>query len=269
MKIALVQMAMSENVRENRQRVLTYMDEAARSGADAVCFPEIQYSPFFPQYKAQDVSQYIMGIDHPVMQEFCEKCSEHGVVGFPNIYLEESGELYDASPVVDATGDVLGISKMVHIASFPQFFEQDYYTPADTGFHVYDTAVGRVGVVICFDRHFPESIRTCALKGADLIIIPTANTKSEPMDLFEAEIRTAAMQNVVFIAMCNRVGSEGSMDFSGESIVVDPYGNVVLKASGESELVYASIDLSEVAVARKKVPYLELLRPKKYDLPSA
>ena len=88
-----------------------------------------------------------------------------------------------------------------------------------------------VGVVICFDRHFPESIRTCAMKGAELIIIPTANTKNEPTQLFEWEVRVAAMQNGAFIAMCNRVEQEGNMDFCGKFIVVDPNGDVIIKAN--------------------------------------
>ena len=97
---------------------------------------------------------------------------------------------------------------MEHIAQNKNFYEQDYYTLAKDGFKVFSTPFGKTGIVICFDRHLPENIRTCALKGADLVIVPTANTKAEPMELFEWEIRVQAMQNQVFIAMCNRVGME-------------------------------------------------------------
>ena len=119
---------------------------------------------------------------------------------------------------------------MVHIYQGEKFYEQDYYKPSEDGFQTFDTPYGRVGIVICFDRHIPESIRTCALKGADLVIIPTANTEEEPMELFEWEIRVQAMQNAVFVAMCNRVGREDAMDFAGQSLVADPYGNLVVKA---------------------------------------
>lgn len=98
---------------------------------------------------------------------------------------------------------------------------------------MYETPFGKVGVVICFDRHFPESIRTCAFKGAELIIILTANVKAEPMELFEWEIRVQAYQNNVFIAMCNRTGLEGDMDFVGESILVDCEGKVLQKANSD------------------------------------
>ena len=91
----------------------------------------------------------------------------------------------------------------------------------DVGFKVFETEFGKLGIVVCFDRHYPESIRTEALKGADLILIPTVNTKAEPSEMFEWEVRVQAFQNSTIIAMCNRVGAEGDMDFSGESIVVD------------------------------------------------
>ena len=114
------------------------------------------------------------------------------------------------------------------------------------------------------DRHLPESIRTCVLKGADLIIIPTANTKAEPMEMFEWEVRVQAMENQVFVAMCNRVGKEGSMDFSGESLVVDPRGEVICKADGSEQLLVCDIDLKQAKELRKKVPYIGTRRPEWY-----
>ena len=121
-----------------------------------------------------------------------------------------------------------------------------------------------MGIVICFDRHIPESIRTCALKGADLVIIPTANTEEEPMELFEWEIRVQAMQNAVFVAMCNRVGREDAMDFAGQSLVADPYGNLVVKAGNEEGLISAELDLSLARKRKKEVPWLDLRRTDLY-----
>ncbi len=168
--------------------------------------------------------------------------------------------------MIDADGSLLGVSKMVHIVQAPCFYEQDYYTPSDTGFHVYDTAAGKIGVVICFDRHFPESIRSCTLKGAQLIVIPTANVKDEPLEMFEWEVRIPAMQNGVFIAMCNRVGLEGEMHFCGESIVIDPNGDIVAKADDTEQILYADIDFGMIVEVRKNRPFLELRRPGEYGL---
>ena len=119
--------------------------------------------------------------------------------------------------------------------------------------------------MICFDRHLPESIRTCALKGADLVIIPTANTKAEPMELFEWEIRVQAMQNQIFVAMCNRVGREDGMDFAGESLIVHPSGDVICKADDREQLIVQELDLAEARLWREqKRPYLKQRRPECY-----
>jgi len=154
---------------------------------------------------------------------------------------------------------------MVHIAQAPSFYEQDYYAPSDTGFRVYDTTIGKVGVVICFDRHLPESIRTCALRGAEIVVIPAANTKSEPMELFEWELRVQATHNGLFIVMCNRVGVEADMHFAGESLVIDPFGKVVAKADDKEQILYADIDLSRIYEYRVQRPYLQLRRPEMYE----
>lgn len=109
-----------------------------------------------------------------------------------------------------------------------------------------------------------ESIRTCTLLGADLIIVPTANTKAEPREMFEWEMRVQAMQNQVFLAMCNRTGLEGEMDFAGESIVIHPSGEVLAKADDKEQLLVCDIDLKEAAEWKKKVPYLSTRRPECY-----
>lgn len=132
------------------------------------------------------------------------------------------------------------------------------------GFKVFHTPFGNIGIVICFDRHIPESIRSCALKGADLVIVPTANTKAEPMELFEWEMRVQAMQNQVFIAMCNRVGTEDQMQFAGESIIIHPSGEVIAKADDKEQLLIREIDLSDVNKARRNVNYISLRRPDMY-----
>lgn len=154
---------------------------------------------------------------------------------------------------------------MVHIAQAKQFYEQDYYTPADDGFKVFDTEYGQIGIVVCFDRHYPESMRTEALMGADLILIPTVNTKTEPSEMFEWELRIQSFHNSVSIAMCNRVGQEGERNFSGESIVVNPNGKVIKKAGDQEEIIYVDIDLSDSKKIRESRPYTQLRRKELYQ----
>ena len=157
----------------------------------------------------------------------------------PNIYLSEDGRNYDASILIDTDGTVIGIQKMVHVAQAKQFYEQDYYTPSNDGFKVFETKYGKIAIVVCFDRHYPESIRTELMEGAELILIPTVNTKSEPSEMFEWELRVQAFQNSAIIAMCNRVGQEGSMVFSGESVVIDANGDVLSKADDKERIMIA------------------------------
>ncbi len=266
MKIALYQPVIDSQVELNLKKTLAAIRAAAEQGADLICFPEIQFSPFFPQYPGRDASHYAFTLDHPVMKAMQETCRQERIFAFPNLYLVENGSYYDATPVISSDGEILGVSKMVHVAQMPYYYERDYYAPSDSGFHVYDTPMGKIGVVICFDRHLPESIRSCALKGAQLVIVPTANIKGEPLDLFEWEIRVQALHNSVFIAMCNRVGREDEMDFAGESLVVDPQGGLLIKADDAEGLYFIDLDLEKVESTRATLPYLRLRRPECYDL---
>ena len=229
MKIALCQMSNSGSVSENLKKSIKAIERAAADGAQLILFPEVQLTEFFPQYPGQDVAHYRIERDSPVIKAFCDAARDNHIMAVPNVYLCENGKPYDASLLIDSDGEILGVQKMVHIAQADKFFEQDYYTPADDGFKVFDTGLGKIGIVVCFDRHYPESVRTEALMGADLILIPTVNTKAEPSEMFEWELKVQAFHSSVFIAMCNRVGTEGDMDFSGESIVVDPNGDTIIK----------------------------------------
>jgi predicted amidohydrolase len=203
-------------------------------------------------------------MDSDIVAAFQEACRQNHIGAVPNIYLKEKGKLFDASIFIDQTGEIIGIQKMVHIAQAEKFYEQDYYEPSDAGFQVFDTEMGKIGIVVCFDRHYPESIRTESLMGADLILIPTVNTKSEPLEMFEWEIRVQAFQNSVAIAMCNRVGTEGDMAFAGESILIDPNGTVIVKADDTERLIFAEIDLQSVGKVRSGKPYTNLRRTEWY-----
>jgi len=265
MRIALAQYALDVDLQRNLAKALYLMHEAARQGGQMIVFPELCLSPFFPQYPGQEVSRYAVTLGDEYIRQFQAMCRHLNLIASPNVYLQVDRRRFDASLIIDANGEIQGVSNMVHVAQMPGFYEQDYYTPSSTGFKVYKTSLGAIGIVVCFDRHYPESTRTCTLRGAQLIIIPTANTKGEPLDLFECELRTAAMQNGVYIAMCNRVGMEGNADFCGESIVVDPYGAIIFKAGYMEGLFVVDIDLSEIENSRRQRPYLSLRRPETYE----
>ena len=265
MRIGIAQMSMESDIEANFQKSLAFMRDASRQGVDIICFPEVQLSPFFAQYEKIDVSRYVIVKNSRYISEMKSLCKETGIYACPNFYIEENGKRYDMSLLIDDNGSIIGEQKMVHIAQCEYFYEQDYYTPSEEGFQVFDTKFGKIGIVVCFDRHYPESIRTEALRGAELVIIPTANTIAEPSELFQWEIRVQAFQNSVNIAMCNRVGREDKMIFSGESVVCNYDGDVISSAGSDETLLISEVDLSAASEKRKKKPYTILRRLDLYE----
>lgn len=265
MLIGLAQMSMDTDIEANHQKSLAIICDAAKQGVDLVCFPEVQITPFFAQYENKDISQYVIDINSRYITEMQLLCKETGIYACPNFYIEDNGKRYDMSLLIDDKGCIIGKQKMVHVAQCEFFYEQDYYTPSEEGFQVFDTRFGKIGIVVCFDRHYSESIRTEALRGAELIIIPTANTTAEPSELFQWEVRVQAFQNSVNIAMCNRVGTEDKMSFSGESVVCDYVGDIISVADSDETLLIAEVDLSAASEKRKKKPYTSLRRVELYE----
>lgn len=265
MRIALAQMKMAEDSARNLNTSLEMIRDAKRAGADLILFPEVQLSPFFAQYPGKEREPFAMTMEDPCVQKILEACRREKIWASPNFYLKQDGKYFDTSLLVNDRGEVAGRQTMVHIAQAPCFFEQDYYTPSEDGFHVFATPFGRIGIVICFDRHYPESIRTEALLGADLVLIPTANTDAEPEEMFRWEIRVQAFQNSVFAAMANRTGREGNMTFDGLSLVCGPDGELLVLGGREKELVLADLDLSRAGARRREKPYTDLRRPEWYQ----
>ncbi len=264
MKLGMIQMSMSENIEENHQKILDFIDRA--KDCDVLFFPEVQYSPFFAQYKDYDVSPYLMKMDDEKIKAIQEKAKEYQMYISPNVYLKKETGNFDTNLWIDPQGKIIDVATMVHIFDAENFLEKGYYTPSEDGFKVFDTPFGKVGIVICFDRHMPESIRTCALRGADLVIVPTANIKDEPLEMFEWEMRIQAMQNQVFIAMCNRVGNEGKITFAGESMIIHPSGKCLLKADDKEQLIVLDIDLKESKYWKEEGrPFLSLRRKEMYE----
>ena len=265
MKIAIAQMRMLDDMSQNHEHALKLVREAADGGARLVCFPEIQLTPFFPQYAGRDAGRYAIDMDSAYIRDLASICRKAGIFAVPNYYIQENGRYYDMSLLIDDRGEIIGRQKMVHIAQCEQFYERDYYTASEEGFQVFKTPMGRIGIVVCFDRHYPESIRTEALRGADLIIVPTANTKAEPAELFRWEIKIQAFHNSVNIAMCNRTGIEGDMAFSGDSIVADYDGNTLALAGDHEELLFTDVDMAGCQAARNRKPYTQLREKAFYE----
>jgi predicted amidohydrolase len=267
MRIALVQQHVSADKAENLARGLKHFDDAAEAGAKLVCFAELAFEPFYPQRVADgDVKSQAEPIPGPITEAFSERARRHGVVAVLNLFERDGARTFDSSPVIDADGRVLGVTRMLHITDYPCFHEQGYYTPGDRGMPVYDTRAGRIGVSICYDRHYPEVMRALALNGADLVVVPQAGSIGEwPEGLYEGEMRVAAFQNGYFVALCNRVGREECLAFAGESFVCAPDGTVVARANaGTNEILYADVDLTACGRSHARRLFLRHRRPELY-----
>lgn len=260
-KIAVAQFAMAESVEENYRNSIRFIERAAAAGADLVTFPEGHLSRYAPQYPGLDPMSFAMSLDHPYVQGFLEACKANHIMACIGLCLLEGETIYATAVLISAEGEILGIGKKNHIVCTDHFYERDYFTPGNEGFVVADTELGRIGLIVCFDRHYPESFRTCVRKGADLILVSAANEKAEPTEMFEWEIRVPAYQNSVNVVMSNRVGTEGAMEFCGLSVIVGPEGEVLARANDRETLLLAEADMASPVQIRAKRQYEALFRP--------
>lgn len=267
MKVALIQQHATQDKAHNLARGLAALENAARQGARLAVFPELAFEPFYPQRPATgDVRALAESVPGPTTDSIAAAARRLGIVVVFNLFERDGDKTYDCSPVFDADGTLLGRTRMIHITDFACFHESGYYAPGDTGAPVYDTKAGRIGVAICYDRHFPEYMRALALGGADVVVVPQAGAVDEwPEGLFEGEMRTAALQNGYFIALCNRAGREDLVTFSGESFVCGPDG-VVRARAGKlvDDLLIADVDVNENEGSIARQRFLRERRPDVY-----
>jgi N-carbamoylputrescine amidase len=268
-RIALAQLSAGPDRTANLAQVLDSMGEAKRAGADLIAFPEVILDRFFPQVphdaKALELAEPIPG---PATDRVAERARELGLVTVFNLYELDpaTGRRFDSSPVFDADGRLLGVTRMLHITDFEGCHEQSYYFPGDKGAPVFDTRAGRIGVAICYDRHYPEVMRALGMAGAELVVIPQAGPVGEwPEGLYEAEVRTAAFQNGYFAALVNRVGIEGKLRFPGESFASNPEGQVLARGKSlKEDLVLVDLDLSSCATSTARRLFWRHRRPELY-----
>ena len=267
MRIALVQQHATGDPPENRARGRAAFLEAAKAGAGLVAFAELAFTRFYPQIPASSERlSRAETIPGPTTDLFCGLARETGTVAVLNLFERDGDRTYDSSPVIDADGRILGVTRMVHIMEGPGFHERGYYAPGDRERFVFPTAAGQIGVAICYDRHFPEYMRGLRLAGAELVVVPQAGAVGEWTEgIFEAELQVAAFQNGYYAALVNRVGREERLEFAGESFVADPDGRVIARAPrGRDHILYADCDLGKNAACHAARHFLEDRRPSVY-----
>ena len=247
--------------------------DAAADGAQVVCFQELFYGPYFGITQDARYYQYAEAADGPVVQRFAALAAELGTVMVLPIYEEDQpGVYYNTAVVVDADGTVVGKYRKHHIPHLEKFWEKFYFRPGNLGYPVFDTAVGPIGVYICYDRHFPEGWRELGLNGAQIVFNPNATKPGLSNRLWEIEQAAAAAANGYFVAAPNRVGREDdeygddAVDFYGSSQVLDPRGNLVgaMGSATQTEVVVRDLDLDLVREVRDQWQFYRDRRPDSY-----
>jgi N-carbamoylputrescine amidase len=231
---------------------------AASAGAQVVCLQELFYGPYFCQVQDPAFYAYAERVpDGPVVERFRALAREHGIVLVLPVYEEEQpGVLYNTAAVIDADGSYLGKYRKHHIPQVRGFWEKYYFKPGNLGWPVFDTAVGKVGVYICYDRHFPEGWRALGLAGAEIVFNPSATSRGLSRYLWQLEQPAAAAANEYFVGAINRVGVEdlGDNDFYGTSYFVDPEAQFVgeVASDKETELVVRDLDMAKLREVRDR-----------------
>ena len=277
-KVGLVQMSTTSDPDKNLQRAVDKVHQASAGGAQIICLPELFQTQYFCQREDArlfDLAQLIPG---PVTAQLSTLAKQLCIVLVASLFEKRApGVYHNTAAVFDADGSLRGLYRKMHIPDDPLYYEKYYFTPGDLGYRAFDTGVGRVGTLVCWDQWYPEGARLTALQGAELIFYPTAigwhpSEKLEfgvaQHDAWRTIQRAHAIANGVFVAVVNRVGHEtgdirgnaasgDGLEFWGGSFLCDPFGRVIAEASHDKEeILLGEVDLAAVEDVRRNWPFL-------------
>jgi N-carbamoylputrescine amidase len=273
LRLGLVQMRCAEDPSENRARAVEMVRDAASRGAQLVCLPELFSSRYFCQSEDADLFNLAEAVPGPTTEVFAQLARELDIAIALSLFERRAAGLYhNTSALVDGERGYLGKYRKMHIPDDPRYYEKFYFTPGDLGFKVFPTRGAQVGTLICWDQWYPEAARLTALRGAELLLYPTAIGwhPEEQAELgerqhaaWETMQRAHAISNGCFVAAINRTGfepdpaGEGGIHFWGQSFVAAPDGRVLCRADSDAETVLTvEIDLGEVETFRRGWPFL-------------
>ncbi len=269
-RAAVVQTAWTGDSESMVDKNIGYAHQAAEQGARVMCFQEIFNTPYFCQVQEDEHFSTAEPIpDGPTMQKMMKVAKEtEMVLVVPMFEREDDGFFYNTAGVIDADGTYLGKYRKTHIPHTKGFWEKYYFRPGNMGYPVFDTAVGRIGVYICYDRHFPEGWRALGLAGAKLVFKPSATTRGHSKYLWDLEQPAAAVANEYFVGAINRVGPEDldGTDYYGSSYFVSPRGQMVGEVASDTkdEVVVRDLDMSLIEEVRRHWAFYRDRRPEIY-----
>jgi N-carbamoylputrescine amidase len=277
-QIGLVQMLATPEPAENLQRAMEFVRQAAGRGAQIVCLPELFQTQYFCQREDTALFDLAEPIPGPTTSQLGELAKALKIVLIASLFEKRAAGVYHNTAVIfDADGSVRGLYRKMHIPDDPLYYEKYYFTPGDLGFRAFDTRVGRVGTLVCWDQWYPEGARLTALQGAHVLFYPTAIGwhPAEKAEFGEAQHdawrtiqRAHAIANGVYVAVVNRVGFEtgnirgksapgAGLEFWGGSFLCDPFGRVIAEASHDKEeILTGEVDLHLLEDIRRNWPFL-------------
>jgi len=280
--VGLVQMSCTPDPKENLNRAISRIEEAISAGAKVICLPELFRSQYFCQSEDStffDLSEPVPG---PTTEALGSIAKKGGIIIIAPIFERRAPGIYhNSTAVIDVSGEISGLYRKMHIPDDPSYYEKFYFTPGDLGFQAFDTSVGKIGTLVCWDQWYPEAARLVSLKGASIIFYPTAIGwhPDEKKDLGHAQLdawrtvqRGHAVANGVYVAAVNRIGHEipavggAGIEFWGSSFICDPQGIIVAEASVDrEEIVLGEVDLERIEDVRRNWPFLRDRRVDAYE----
>lgn len=281
-KVAALQFSCSKDVQENINKAEKMVREAADNGANIILLPELFERQYFCQEKRYDYYDYALPLEkNPAVNRFKEVAKELSVVIPVSFYERDINRLFNTVAMIDADGSVLGIYRKTHIPDDHFYQEKFYFTPGDTGFKVFDTRFGCIGVGICWDQWFPETARCMAVQGAEMLLYPTAIGSEPILDVDSSGHWRRVMQghaaaNLMPVVAANRIGVEtvepckenagqsSSLDFYGCSFIADATGDIIASAKQEETILYGEFDLDVLKEERLSWGLFRDRRPETY-----
>jgi len=277
-RVGLIQMSATPDPEKNLQRAVEQVRKAAGSGAQVVCLPELFRTQYFCQREDASLFDLAEPIPGPTSNQLSELAKQLGIVLIASLFEKRApGVYHNTAAIFDTDGRLAGLYRKMHIPDDPLYYEKFYFTPGDLGFRAFDTEVGRVGALVCWDQWYPEGARLTALQGAHVLFYPTAigwhpAEKAEfgkaQHDAWRTIQRAHAIANGVYVAVVNRVGFEtgdirgksasgAGLEFWGGSFLCDPFGRVIAEASHErEEILVGEVDLRLLEEVRRNWPFL-------------
>ena len=266
--LALLQMDCSGERERNLARAEEMIREAAGKGAEVILLPEIFHELFFITALDMSVFDKAEPIPGPITERMQALAAELGAVIVAPVFESVGNSVYyNSAAAIDADGSLLGVYRKNHIPLSTKFFEKLYFKPGNLGYPVFETRFGRIGILICHDRHYPEGARALGLNGAEILLVPSATpTASLSVRVWEKELAAHAIFNEYYVAGLNRVGTEGEYSYYGRSAILDPAGEIMAQAGSDEEVLIAACDLGAIVERRRAWQFYRDRRPDTYGV---